>query len=230
MKHADPVASLKGAAHARNIINFIGSAIYRLDVRGSHHVPSTGPVILAANHLGFLDGPVLVAASPRPVHTLSKSELFVHPVMNTLMHGGGQISIDYRQPDRAALARAVATLRAGQVLGVFPEGHRSRGDVSAIRAGIGYVHAATHAPVVPVAILGTRTTGKAAGWIPPLGHRISVVFGQPLDLPVTSGSLRGISETTQRIRQALEHHVLTSISRTGIALPDDVIVHPEDFI
>ena len=230
MKHARLVANPVGAAHARNLTRFLGTAIYRLDVRGSHHVPTSGPVILAANHCGLLDGPVLVATSPRPVHTLSKSELFSTDLLAALMHWGGQISVEYRQPDRGALARAVATLEAGAVLGIFPEGHRSRGDVAQARNGIGYLLRAIPAPVVPVAILGTRKTGKSPGWMPGPGQRISVTFGEPVECGNVARTLRGVSYATEQIRQVLAAHVEVSQQRVGIRLPDDVIEHSYDAI
>lgn len=230
MKHADLVAHSRGAAHARNLTRFVGSTIYRLDFRGQHHVPSTGPVILVANHLGLLDGPVLVGAAPRPVHTLSKSELFADTRMASLLRWAGHISIDYRQPDRTALRSAVATLRAGSVLGLFPEGHRSRGDASNVRRGIGYLMSQVQAPVVPVAILGTRYTGKSINWVPAPGSRIGVVFGPAVDCGPVAATLSAVSQATERVRILLRTHVEQAVQRVGIPVPDDVIDHPEDHV
>lgn len=230
MKHARLVADETGAAHARNLLRFVGSAIYRLDVRGSDHVPKSGPLIVVANHLGLLDGPALVASSPRPIHTLSKSELFSNEFLAALLTLGGQISVEYQQPDRSALHRAIATLSAGNVLGIFPEGHRSRGDVAHIRRGIGYVLSHVPAPVVPVAILGTRDTGKPAGWVPRPGRRISVTFGEPLDVGQVPATLQGISRATEYVRRALAAHVDVSQKRVGLLLPQDAIEHSSDVI
>lgn len=146
------------------------------------------------------------------------------------MSWGGQISVEYGQPDRQALQRAVATLRAGHVVGIFPEGHRSRGDVVAIRGGIAYILRCVAAPVVPVAILGTRRTGKGPGWVPGIGQRISVVFGEPLYLDSIAPTANAIRRATEHIRQALATHVEVSQQRVGLSLPDDVIEHSYDAI
>ena len=229
MKHADLVAPQRGVAHARNLLRWVSSSLYRLDVRGIHQVPTQGPVILAANHVGFLDGPLLLAVAPRPTHVLAKSELFASR-LRPLLSWAGQISVDYRQPDRRALHSAVATLQAGHAVGIFPEGHRSTGAMDYARSGVGYLAAKTGAPVVPVAIMGTRHSGKSADWVPRPGAHLAVVFGQALALGEVSLTSVAINEATERIRVAVAEHVRTSVARTGVPLPTDVIEHPEDFI
>lgn len=240
MKHRLPAPSQSGAAHARNVGSLLFRSLYRLNVLGAHHVPQRGPVILAANHLGLLDGPLLVAASPRPVHALAKSELFT-PELGPALRWLGQISVEYQQPDRTALQEAVAALASGLAVGIFPEGHRSRGDVAAVRNGVGYLAAhVPGAPVVPVAILGTRATGQGAGHVPAVGSRLHVVFGEPVLAgspvgdaePVLAGSavtspvrLSDVQRATETVHRALAEHVRRAVQHCGVDLPADTIAH-----
>lgn len=189
---------------------------------GAEQVPRNGPVLLAANHIAFVDGPLLQAMSPRAVHFLVKQEMFTGP-MALALKGSGQISID-RSGDRGALLTAVDVLRRGGVVGVFPEGTRGRGDLTEVRAGVTWLALQTGTPVVPVAILGTRRTGESTSGLPPLRRRLDVVFGGPLHLQAPPGvprrdALRAANET---LRAAMDDHVMTAVARTGQQLPEDL--------
>ena len=102
---------------------------WRVQVHGVRNVPRSGPVILAANHIGLLDGPALVALTKRLTFAMVKREAFSGPVGQFLFHGG-QISLNRREIDHQAIRRAVQVLRAGKMLAVFPEGVRSGGEVA----------------------------------------------------------------------------------------------------
>ena len=115
---------------------------WRVKVHGSQYVPSSGAVILAANHIGVLDGPTLVAMTRRPTFALVKREAFTGAVGRILAHVG-QISLNRREIDPQAIRRAVHLLRSGKVLAVFPEGSRTGGEVAwAKRGGASTVAAA----------------------------------------------------------------------------------------
>ncbi|MCW2831251.1 MAG: 1-acyl-sn-glycerol-3-phosphate acyltransferase, partial [Aeromicrobium sp.] len=77
--------------------------------RGREHVPESGPVILASNHIGWLDGPLLFVTSPRPVHAMVKEEEFVGHT-GRLLRFVGQIKVSRKRTDAGALRRAVAAL------------------------------------------------------------------------------------------------------------------------
>ena len=216
----EPLPSRSGAATARNVAR-LGMRAWRVRVTGLHHVPVDGPVLLAANHLGALDGPLLVAASPRPVHVLAKSELFVAPV-DRLLRAGGQVEIEYDGPDRSALHLAVRLLADGRAVGVFPEGHRGRGDVAHARHGLAYL-AAGGVPVVPVAVLGTRGTGSGRDSTPRPGARLDVVYGEPVVVRADGDVRRRavLARAGEQLRQVLADHVERSCRRTGQVLPAD---------
>ncbi len=210
----------RGAAQARRLGVPLFRRWYRFGVLGARNIPASGPVIIAANHLGFLDGPVMVLAASRPVHALAKSELFAPP-LNRIMAMAGQIPIRYDAPDRKAMATALGVLRDGRALGIFPEAHRGSGEVTTIRHGVGYLALMTGAPVVPMAIMGTRAPGMIKDGVPPRNSRINVVYGEPFAVSTTGDPARRsvIAAAGESIRQRLHDHVKEACILTGQSLP-----------
>lgn len=181
-------------------------SLWSVRVRGAEHVPADGAVILAPNHAGFVDGPLLMSAAPRPLHALVKKELFRGPI-SWILRGVGQISVDRDDPSRAALASARAVLDDGRVLVVFPEGTRGEGDFSELRTGLAWFALRSSAPVVPVVITGTGSRGTTLGGLPGLRSRLEVVFGAPVTIPQGGARTRSaLDATTARLREALVAH------------------------
>jgi 1-acyl-sn-glycerol-3-phosphate acyltransferase len=212
--------SERGVAQARRLALPLFNRWYRLSVAGARNIPAAGPVIIAGNHLGLLDGPLMVLAAPRPVHALAKSELFAPP-LNRVLGATGQIPIRYEAPDRRAIAVSLQLLRRGRALGIFPEAHRGTGDVSTIRHGVGYLALVTGAPVVPMAILGTRLPGMGKDGFPPRGSRLHVTYGRPFALSTTGDVARRsvIAAAAESIRQQLHDLVVDTCRETGQELP-----------
>lgn len=186
-------------------------------------MPHSGRLIVAANHLGFLDGPLLFSAAPRPLHLVAKSELF-EPPFNKVLTGVGQIPLDYESPDRSAVQTALGVLEDGRALGIFPEAHRGRGDFSRIRHGVAYLHSRTNAPIVPAAIFGTRNTGMAKNQLPKARSQLTVVFGESFWVPALGDidSRATLAAMGESIRQQLADHTHLSMTRYGCTLPSDV--------
>ncbi|WP_114424590.1 lysophospholipid acyltransferase family protein [Nocardioides houyundeii] len=149
---------------------------YDVRVAGESHVPTHGPALLAANHIGALDGPLLAAFSPRPVHALTKHEMFTGRAGRLLLRSG-QIPLNRFDPDPRAIRTCLRVLREDGVVGIFPEGKRGAGDLSRFHHGAAYLALVTGAPVVPVTFLGTRPAGAASSALPRRGDRIDIVFG-----------------------------------------------------
>jgi 1-acyl-sn-glycerol-3-phosphate acyltransferase len=146
-----------------------------------HHadlVPASGGVILAANHVGLVDGPLLATFAPRPVHALTKSEMFAGRAGGFLRRTG-QIPLDRFAADPAAIRTSLRVVRDGGVVGIFPEGTRSTGDLSRFHHGADYLALVTGAPVVPVTLIGTWAPPEGSSALPEPGSDIDVVFGRP---------------------------------------------------
>jgi 1-acyl-sn-glycerol-3-phosphate acyltransferase len=147
-------------------------------VTGAAQIPVRGPVILASNHIGLVDGPLLAAFSPRPVHALTKVEMF-EGRLGRLLRATGQIPVDRYAVDPGAIKTCLRVLRDGGVVAVFPEGTRGDGELHRFHHGAAYLALVTGAPVVPVTMIGTRPAGSGANALPRPGDHLDVVVGTP---------------------------------------------------
>jgi len=166
-------------------------------------------VLLAENHHGFLDGPLVADFVPRQASFLAKSELFRGALVRPLMWFG-QIPVDRGRPDRAALRRAVGVLERGGVLGMFPEGTRGVGELESVQHGIAYVALRVPGvPIVPVACLGTERAMPKGARLPRFRSRIDIVFGEPftIEVPPNPRARGAVARAAEEIRLALAAHV-----------------------
>ena len=130
----------------------------RLKVEGVEHIPATGPLLVVGNHDSYWD-PVVIgiaAMERRQIRALAKSSLWKVKGLDKVLDGMGQIPILRGSGDAGALDPAIAELRAGSCIGVFPEGTRSLGRTLRPRSGLGRIAAAVpEAVIVPVAVTGS---------------------------------------------------------------------------
>jgi 1-acyl-sn-glycerol-3-phosphate acyltransferase len=176
------------------------------EVRGHEHVPKTGPVLIAPNHLSFLDPPLMGCALERPGWFMAKAELFRVPGFRWLITKMHAYPVKRGVADRAAMKRTLDYLRNGEVVCVFPEGKRSiDGTLGQIEIGIGLLAVKTGAVIVPAAIRGTDKM------LPRSGKRlypakIRVQFAPPIPVP---GGIEGRAE--REVCQALADQVRDSL-------------------
>ena len=202
---AEPSSTTRmGATYAlgRFIIAPLGRLLYRPQVEGKDNVPKSGPVIFASNHLSFIDSIAIPVASPRPVHFLAKAsyfdgtgfkgwlsrEFFTAIGAVPVNRGAGQAALD-------ALDQQKQILDDGSVVALYPEGTRSLdGRLYKGRTGVAFLALETGAPVVPVGLIGTDKVMPVGAKRPSMKHRVTVRFGEPLELahhgPATSGRAR----------------------------------------
>jgi 1-acyl-sn-glycerol-3-phosphate acyltransferase len=184
-------------------------AVWRPTVEGIEHVPLSGPVVIASNHLSFADSVVIPVVAPRKVVFLAKEEYFTGSglkgwFIKTWFTALGALPVE-RQTHRAAqeaLDTAMTVLEAGGGFGIYPEGTRSRdGRLARGKTGVAWLALTADCPVVPVGITGTdRIQPVGASW--PRPHRFTVVFGKPMTFPEhqgKAGSNRSRREVTDRI-------------------------------
>lgn len=157
----------------------------RLDLTGGEHVPRTGGAVLAANHNSFLDF-VFAGLAARParrlVRFMAKDSVFANPVAGPLMRGMHHVPVD-RSAGAASYAAAVQRLRAGQVVGIFPEATISRSfTVKACKTGAARLAQEAGVPLLPVALWGGQrifTKGRRPA-LGPRGRAISIAVGPPV--------------------------------------------------
>lgn len=204
---AEPQATRMGFTYllGRSVIRPLARLIYRPRIEGRNLVPRSGPVIFASNHMSFIDSIAIPVAAPRPVHFLAKASYFDGPGFKgwasnqfftaigaiPVQRGAGQAALDALEQQRVLLEqdRAVA---------LYPEGTRSLdGRLYKGRTGVAFLALQTGAPVVPVGLIGTNDVMPVGARMPSLRHRITVKFGEPLDLshhgPATSGKARRLA-------------------------------------
>lgn len=132
-------------------------ALEKLEVITSENMPKEGAAILAANHLSFYDGFVLQYAIQRQLFFMSKAEAFQNPIYMFVMYQMGAFPVQRGKFDRMALLQARRVIKAGQVLGMFPEGTRSYGKgLKSGKTGVAHLALRLNCPIVPVAIDGAQ--------------------------------------------------------------------------
>ncbi len=156
--------------------------IARLRVEGVANVPRTGPVILAANHIHWTDIPLVALRIPRITHYMAKVELFGKPVLGGYIRKMGAFPVRRGEGDREAIRTAERLLAEGEVVAIFPEGHRSdHGPLIPAHPGAGYVALRSGVPIVPVAISGTRQIFKGLRY-GPFRPTVTIRYGKPFTL------------------------------------------------
>lgn len=197
----------RGVRIGRRVGQGIFYSGWSVRVRGTEHVPASGPVILAPNHANFIDGPLIFSVSPRPAHCLVKQEMFVGPV-GLVLRGVGQIPIDRGTADRKALLTALGVLEDGRVLGVFPEGTRGSGNFEAVQQGLAWLALRSGSPIVPVACLGVGARGRTLAALPRPRSRLDVVFGEPFTVgPANGRSRAALAAASEQVRERLVAHL-----------------------
>ena len=158
--------------------------LFKVRVEGIEHVPVGGPVILASNHLSFSDSIFLPLVLKRRVTFVAKAEYFEQRKTAWFFKMMGQIPI--KRGGGAASARALESakdvLMADGVFGIYPEGTRSPdGRLYKGRTGVARLALDCHAPVIAVAMIGTREAQPIGQVKPNFGSPITIKFSAPLD-------------------------------------------------
>jgi 1-acyl-sn-glycerol-3-phosphate acyltransferase len=180
-----------------NFAKFLCWAILRIGWRfaavGVEHVPASGPLIVASNHVSYFDPPALGVALKRPVHYMAKQQLFAIPVLGTLIRWCKAYPVDRSRGDVAAIKRSVEVLASGAAIGIFPEGTRNPHGTHAPQSGIALLHYLSKAPVVPAYVAGTLDVRRFG--------RIRVAYGEPLSFvrPGEKASREDLAKWTAEI-------------------------------
>ena len=153
------------------------SALFGAEIVGKENIPQEGGVILAANHMSNWDPPLLASYLPRPVAYMAKVELFAVPIFGGAIRRLHAFPVKRGEGDMGAMKAAVDCVKGGNVLGIFPEGTRSKdGNLGKAEPGLALIAALTKAPVVPAAIIGTNKIFSSEEKFP----KLRVVYGEPL--------------------------------------------------
>ncbi len=195
------------------VVGILAKVFCACKVRGAENLPPDGGVIMACNHVSYLDPPIAAVSIRRRMKFVAKEELFSIPVLGPLIAALGAFPIARGRADRAGLRTAERYLRAGNVILVFPEGTRSPdGRLQTPEPGLGLLALRTQAPVVPMAVVGTDRALPLHSPVP-RPAKITVYIGPPLRFPEYCG---------QRIsRSAVDDVVARTMKAIAALLPPD---------
>lgn len=203
---------LYGVTHG--VLKPVSRAVYRPTIIGTSHVPMTGGVILASNHLSFIDSFAIPLSAPRKVNFIAKDDYFTKPglhgtLLREIFESVGAIPVNRRSPRAAqeSLDAALTVLRAGEAFGIYPEGTRSRdGRLYKGRTGVAFLALTAGVPIVPVALHGTAEIMPVGSRFPSLA-KVSVTFGEPIHV---AERYAGIPQG--RARRAVTDEVMDAIA------------------
>jgi 1-acyl-sn-glycerol-3-phosphate acyltransferase len=202
---------------------------YDVGTYGEEHLQPRGPHIIASNHVGFIDGPLLAAFAPRPVHALTKKEMFEGRT-GVALRALGQIPLSRYEVDPSAIKDCLRVLRDGGVVAIYPEGTRGSGEFLRMHLGVAYLALVTGAPVVPLAVFGTREPGGDLDSVPPRGSRFDLVYGPPVYLDAQPWPRRKaeVQQVGERLWKTFLDHLVEARRITGRELPGPIPGMPDE--
>jgi 1-acyl-sn-glycerol-3-phosphate acyltransferase len=174
----------------RSFFRFLFSHCCYWEIEGLENFPVTGPVLVISNHTSYWDPVVVGCVFPRQVYFMAKKELYSYPVLAQILRMLGAFPVDRGRVDKGTIRHALTLLKDGKVLGIFPEGTRSKsGQLLPPLPGAAFLAKHAGVPICPVAITGARQIFAGGRF-----RKFRVRIGQPLelqrkgvaDLPATS--------------------------------------------
>jgi 1-acyl-sn-glycerol-3-phosphate acyltransferase len=189
--------------------------VFRPWIVGLENIPKTGGLILASNHLSFIDSIFLPLLIDRRIYFLAKSDYFTGKGLKSwatrrFLLGTGMLPIDRSggKASEASLNTGLAVIARGDVLGIYPEGTRSPdGKMYRGRTGVARMILEGHVPVVPVAMIDTEKVMPIGKKLPKV-RRVGVIFGEPLDFSRFEGM-----ESDRFILRSITDEIMYELSR-----------------
>lgn len=185
----------------------IGRAIFtvyfglfnKISVKGEKSIPESGGLIICANHIHWLDPVLLAVCVKRQICYMAKAELFKNKFFYFIMKNLNAFPVKRGTPDISAIKNSLRVIKEGKVLGIFPEGTRSRdGKLKPAEPGVALIAVKTDAPVVPVMISGNYK----------LFGKIEVSIGNPISFTEYKGKKLSGDETNE-----LSQSIMKEIAR-----------------
>ena len=169
-------------------------------IKGKNNLPANGAAIVAGNHISLADPVFLYFAQKRQIHYMAKAELFRNKFLGWVVGGYGGFPVERGSGDTDSLNTAAQLLENGRILGIFPEGTRSKdGRVGRGKAGVLHIAFQSGAPIYPFAVFSKKSALK-------IGSKYTIAFGDPVtaaDLGVINGTLKEYRDGTRRLMKII---------------------------
>ncbi|MBP3937643.1 MAG: 1-acyl-sn-glycerol-3-phosphate acyltransferase [Clostridia bacterium] len=161
----------------KSIARVIVGCLWPYRTVGKENVPAEGGAVLVCNHISNMDPIHLLVSQPRHIYFMAKKELFKIGLFRWLLGKiMGVFTVDRQSSDKDAVVHAIRLVQDGHMMGIFPEGTRSKdGNLARGKAGVSMIVARTGAPIVPCCILRKTKNRKLR-----LFCRSTIVFGKPI--------------------------------------------------
>ncbi|MFA6561823.1 MAG: lysophospholipid acyltransferase family protein [Verrucomicrobiia bacterium] len=187
--------------------------LFNFRIHGAENVPPSGGVVLACNHVSFLDPHAIGAGCPREACFLARKTLFKNTLQSALLHSWNVVPVDLSgKPDITGLKALTDRLRRGYAVTLFPEGTRTHdGSFQEAKPGVGLLVAKAGVPVVPVRLFGAYEVWPRNQKLPRRGQ-VDIMFGKPVhyDAMIAGARAKGtaaMKDLYQRIANDVMEHI-----------------------
>ncbi|HEX8733217.1 MAG TPA: (d)CMP kinase [Ktedonobacterales bacterium] len=215
----------------RTLASLLFPLLFKLRVEGLENVPASGAAMLASNHVAWIDIPLLAYPIKRTTHYMAKVELFRAPLIGWVIGMTGNFPVRRGEGDRESLRLANNLLTTGELVAIFPEGHRTGGALIRGLPGVALIALRANAPIVPVAISNSQQVLRG-GRMLFARPTVTVRYGKPFLLSKSGAKHtkddleRGIDEIMAHIAALLPPEyrgvyaeAVASASQPAIAAP-----------
>lgn len=189
----------------RSLLRPTTRLLFDAKVTGTENVPMQGPLVVACNHVSYLDPPMLGTWFPRTIHYMAKQELFEVPIFGKLLIAVHAFPVNREGADLGAIRHSLRVLKDGGVVGIFPEGRRNVDGTAQARTGAVLLASMAGCPVVPVALVGTNVAAKKLQ-----ASHVKIRIGKPMTFqgssrkPTKTELNQWTEELTKRIGELME--------------------------
>jgi 1-acyl-sn-glycerol-3-phosphate acyltransferase len=194
----------------------LGALIGKISIKGRHHIPKSGPFIVASNHFSYIDPFLVVFAIRRAINFIAASDQEVKWHFMWALHLYGFIPVNRQNVAPSTIKDAKKVLNQGKILGLFPEGHITNTELNPAKNGVVYLSTVEKAPILPMVIWGAENAWENLfkGVRPQIEIRIGRPFG-PYILPKEKAQKK---QAIQKIGNEMIHQfaALLPNSRHGV--------------